>query len=186
MLEWLERKLMILDDDLPKHADAYVGFACDISEDMQSPSPQSQAVVLKGSELFKKGVVDYIIFTGGNPPYALRKEAELMREALNSSVPPDRILIEKGSHTTPENAINTLYILHTIGAKTVIVGAQYWHARRVRATCQKLWTDSGITFFVVKAFAPYGGGTQKRFKTRARFMFWDSLAFLYQKMKGWA
>lgn len=113
-------------------------------------------------------------------------EAERMVKALAMTVPVEALTLETSSVTTLMNAERSLLILQKLNVHSVIIVAQQWHARRVRAIFKQYFATVGIQVFVVKARSPYGSnGTQKRFEHFVRFAFWDTLAFLHGIIHGY-
>lgn len=102
-----------------------------------------------------------------------------------------KILHETDSRRTYLNADFTLQKIKNLrwligDCKSVIVVAQQWHARRVRATFRKRWRGSGIKISVVKAYSPYtDDNSQWRWRKFWRFAMWDTIAFVISKLKGY-
>jgi hypothetical protein len=190
--QWLEKRLVTADDPLPRGSAVIIGVGIDVSAVGNSASPYSKAVANKCGELFRAGYGHRIIFTGGYfKPYVTGvTEARGMERHLTADIPRNIVALElraqrtgmvSGAHL---NADNVLPMLKP-NEKTVIVVAQQWHARRVRAAFNKRWAGSGIDIRVVKAWSDYGGGSQKRLDHFWSFFLWDSLAFVISKLKGY-
>ncbi|MFS0782835.1 YdcF family protein [Bacillus sp. 1P06AnD] len=68
------------------------------------PSPVLKERLNHAIELYKKGKVDYLIFTGGTAPGEIKSEARTSKEyAIEQGVNPRRIIIEEKSAVTEEN-----------------------------------------------------------------------------------
>jgi len=183
-VRWLERLFSVCDDSLPEVADAVIGIGIDVSRDGIKASPYSEAVAWKALKLFRHGIVQNVLFTGGYSVDGLT-EAEAMRRILGMAVSEENLFLEQKSFRTYLNADYTLPIVQEKGWKKVIIVAQQWHARRVKATFKKRWAGKGIDIYVVKARSDYGGGSQSRLDHFFTFALWDTLAFIISKIKGY-
>jgi uncharacterized SAM-binding protein YcdF (DUF218 family) len=183
-VKWLERVLSVRDDPLPKVADAVIGIGIDVSKDGKSASPYSQAVAWKALNLFRYGIVWNVLFTGGYAAGELN-EAQAMGQLVANWIPVEKLFLEQKSFRTFLNADYTLPIVQEEGWERVIIVAQQWHARRVKATFKKRWAGTGIKIYIVKAWSDYGGGSQSRLNHFFTFALWDTLAFVISKIKGY-
>lgn len=95
------------------------------------PSGALQARVVQAVELYKRGVADRLLFSGGvgvNPP----SEARVMRTlAVQLGVPESACVLEEQSHSTEENARYSTKILRALKAPVVVVSDPY-HLLRAR------------------------------------------------------
>lgn len=187
--DWLERKLEIQDDPLPKLVDCIIGIGCDVANTLDGCSPQCTAIVESIASLYVTGHATRVLLVGGyrDPAFpGSACEAERMGKALTMSISDATVTLETTSVTTLMNAERSLPILERHNVHSVIIVAQQWHARRVRTIFTKCFTPAGIRVYVVKARSPYGpGGTQKRFEHFVKFAFWDTLGFLHGKIHGY-
>jgi len=182
----LERLLSVPDDPLPEVADAVIGIGIDLSKAGDRVSPQSLAVTKMCLELFKAGQVKNILFTGGYTIYPWPvTEARAMCDIIAWQVPWENIWLDQDSWRTVGNADCTLKIALEQGWQSVIVVAQQWHARRVKATFKKRWAGTSIDIRIIKAWSHYGGGSQKRLRHWLLFWLWDTASFFYFKLKGY-
>lgn len=189
--QWLEKRIVTDDDPLPDNgADVIVGIGIDVSSDGCSASPYSRAVAIKCVWLFENNCGRRIIFTGGyskprvnGVTEALGMYCDVYNGLLLSGLK-DQVTLEKMANRTYLNADYTLPLLRP-GEKSVIIVAQQWHARRVRATFKKRWRGMGIDVRVVRAWSDYGGGSQRRLDHFWSFFLWDTLAFFVSKLKGY-
>ncbi len=80
--------------------------------------------------LFKAGKAPVIVLTGGGVDGA-RTEAEQMRELLEvMGVPAERILLERDSRNTHDNAVYAAQLLQAEGIKRVLLVTSAYHMRR--------------------------------------------------------
>ena len=186
MLLWLEKLLVIKDDRVLVAADAAIGIGIDIALNKRFASPQSKAVASKCLDLYKSGHAQNILLTGAYTQGLIPiTEAQAMCDVIAWQIPWENIFLDQdNSNTTLDNAVNTLAIAREEGWSNVIIIAQQLHARRVKATFKRQWRDSDINFMVVKAWSGYGGGTQYRLRSFLSFLIWDTLSFIYFKLKN--
>ncbi len=74
----------------------------------------------KGVELFRKGIANKLIITGGNPNYRQDTAPEaikFLRYALAKGVPKDAILLEMSSVSIPDNVKTTFNLLDNFGVR---------------------------------------------------------------------
>ncbi len=185
MPNWLEKKLVMRSDPIPKICDVAIGVGIDVSKDGKHASPYSASVADRCADLYLEGAVRNVLFTGGYPVGADHKEATTMRDHIQGRVPSDKLVLELNAYRTYMNADNTLAIMKDQGWKSAIVVAQQWHARRVLATFHRRWQGSGCQIYVTKAWSEYGGGSQSRLDSFWTFAAWDTLAFVISKVKGY-
>jgi uncharacterized SAM-binding protein YcdF (DUF218 family) len=181
---WIERSFETEDDDLPAKADVIIAIGADVSRDGKSASPYSRAIAEKAVELYRQGKASAVLLVGGNSAGGVT-EAGGMALVVADCIPRSNLLHEAESRNTIENAKLALPILQTNGWTSAIVVAQQWHARRVRAIFRKRWGEAGIRVFVVKAHSNYGGGSQLRLAHFLAFFVWDTVGFLYAKLRGY-
>lgn len=182
----LEKLLAVKDDPLPIIADVVIGVGVDVTKRGDKVSPQSRAIAKKCLVLFNAGRAENILLTGGYTIYPWPvTEARAMCDVIAWQVPWENIWLEEESCRTYGNADCSLPIVLEQGWKKVIIVAHQWHARRVRATFKKRWAGQGIEIHVIKAWSEYGGGSQSRLNHFFTFALWDTLAFVYSKLKGY-
>ena len=104
----------------------------------ERPSPVLRERINHALNLYRAGVVEYLIFTGGIGQGDHLTEAEVARQyALEQGIPADRILIETASHITYENLIEARKILLAHGFDRVLIVSDPLHMRR--AMTMKTW-----------------------------------------------
>ncbi len=86
---------------------------------------------LVAAQAYHEGLAPNIVCTGGVSDTQTRSEADACREILiGEAVPPDAIILEDGSHSTEENALNTRAIMAARGWKTAVVVTDSFHMMR--------------------------------------------------------
>ncbi len=183
--EWIEERLAFEDELVLTPTDVIIAVGTDVSRDGRIASPQSAATVQRAVELYRQGWGRNLLLVGGYRAIPDGPtEAEAMAALTDGHIPANRLWLETVSATTVANARMTLPIMRVHRWRSAVIVAQRWHARRVKATFAKAWQGSGISFAVLTAASPYGGGSQHRFDSFWRFLAWDSVAFIGQKLRG--
>jgi len=97
--------------------------------------------LLQAIELYKKGKIRKIIFTGGSGSliYKDKKEAPLAkRYLLTIGIPEQDIIIESESKNTRENAVNTKHLVDSLSIKgKLLLITSGFHMRRAIACFEK-------------------------------------------------
>jgi uncharacterized SAM-binding protein YcdF (DUF218 family) len=103
------------------------------------------------AELYQRGLVPRILFTGANAPTTIdrfpRGEAVHYREeALRLGVPDDDILIETHAENTGQNITLSREVLkeHGIEVRSVIFVSRPYQQRRVYATVKLIWPEIDV------------------------------------------
>ncbi|HEX6719508.1 MAG TPA: YdcF family protein [Pyrinomonadaceae bacterium] len=94
-------------------------------------SPVFRERINHGIELYRKGKVRKLIFTGGSGNPGEPTESSAARQyALLSGIPPGDILIEENSHTTYENIRYAKHIADKQGINKVLIVSDPLHMKR--------------------------------------------------------
>jgi uncharacterized SAM-binding protein YcdF (DUF218 family) len=97
----------------------------------KEPSPVFKERINHAINLYRKGRVRKLIFTGGQGNPDEPTEAVAARDyALQSGLPASAILIENKSHTTYENILNAKQLADTQGIRTVLIVSDPLHMKR--------------------------------------------------------
>ena len=95
------------------------------------PSPVFKGRINHAVNLYRKGRVRKLIFTGGQGNPGEPTEASAARNyALQSGIPASDILIEDKSHTTYENVLNAKQLADAQGIRTVLIVSDPLHMKR--------------------------------------------------------
>jgi uncharacterized SAM-binding protein YcdF (DUF218 family) len=89
--------------------------------------------------LLKEGYADRLLFSG-----CAASTGAMVRQALDAGVPEDRLLIDTGSESTYDNAVNSRALLLENGYKSAIVVTSDYHMRRSRLVFEKAFKDADI------------------------------------------
>lgn len=88
--------------------------------------------------LYKNGWADVLIFSGAAADKSGPSNAEVMRDqAIDAGVDPLKIIVEKNSQTTTENASETTNIFDEYGIKSAIIVTSGYHERRATLEFQR-------------------------------------------------
>jgi uncharacterized SAM-binding protein YcdF (DUF218 family) len=113
--------------DAPADAAVVLGAAVWTAD----PSPVFRERINHGIDLYRKGKVRKLIFTGGQGnPGELTESSAARKYALKNGVPAHDILIEEKSHTTFENMVYAKQIIDQQGIKKVLIVSDPLHMRR--------------------------------------------------------
>ncbi len=118
-------------------ADAAIVLGAGVINDQ--PSPVLRERINHAVNLYRAGVVDTIIFTGGIGQGDRLTESEVARQyALDQGIPADRILIETVSHITYENLLEARKIVVAQGFDRVLIVSDPLHMRRAMTMAEDL------------------------------------------------
>ena len=119
----------------------------------ETPQPADVLVVPSGDrgermeyavDLYRDGLADLFIVSGG-PLYADLSEADLLRRhAVILGVPDSKIIMEPKAVNTYQNARNTRELMEFYNLKSALVVTSPYHMRRVRVVFDEVFADSGI------------------------------------------
>lgn len=119
-----------------READAIVAISGDAG-------PRVRAAV----DLWKRGYAGVVIFSGGSLDPLSPSSAELMkRQAVESGVPPEAIVVEGASATTEENAERVAMLMRELGLRSAILVTSEYHQRRASLHFSREFGERGLTF----------------------------------------
>ncbi|HEX8131159.1 MAG TPA: YdcF family protein [Pyrinomonadaceae bacterium] len=97
-------------------------------------SPVFRERINHGIDLYRKGKVRKLIFTGGQGNKGeLTESAGARQYALQSGIPAEDILIEEKSHTTYENILYAKQLADAQGVREVLIVSDPLHMKRAMA-----------------------------------------------------
>ncbi len=103
------------------------------------PSPVLRERINHAVELYEKGLVHTIIFTGGVGHNDTLSEAEVSANyAIANGIPADAILLEDQSTTTRENLINVQSIAATHDLHSFLIVSTPFHMKRAMSLANDL------------------------------------------------
>ena len=109
----------------------------------KDPSPVFRERINHAMNLYRRGRVRKLIFTGGQGNPGEPTEASAARHyALQSGVPASDILIEDKSHTTYENVLNAKQLADTHGIRKVLIVSDPLHMKRAMTMAQDVGLEA--------------------------------------------
>ncbi len=102
-------------------------------------SPVFRERINHGIDLYRKGKVRKLIFTGGQGNRGEATESSAAQQyALQSGIPADDILIEEKSHTTYENILYAKQLADSQGVQKVLIVSDPLHMKRAVAIARDM------------------------------------------------
>lgn len=126
--------LVVIDSatDNPQPADVILVLGSGLNPN-NTPGRALTRRSLRGAQLYAEGYAPVVICTGGYTERRARSEADACGELLRANgVPAEAILLEEGSRSTEENALNTQAILEANGWSRVLLVSDGYHLLRAR------------------------------------------------------
>ena len=124
----------------PAHHIAIIVLGCKPYIKGKEISPELQARVGKGGELYQRDFGDFLLFTGGSP-FSGMPEALIMK-SLAPMVPREDIVLEMHSRSTRENAVLSKRILLRKGVGDIILVTSPYHVQRALSIFKEVFGDN--------------------------------------------
>jgi len=135
------------------------------------PSPVYRERINEAISLYKKGLVRYLIFTGGTPESSYPSEGWVGREfAIKHGVPETAVLEEQTSRTTQQNLANAQQLMVAHGIKTVLLVSDPLHMYRAMSIAK----DMGLP----ATPAPTSSSRFQSLTSRAKFLWRETWLYL--------
>lgn len=107
------------------------------------PTPVFQARLDHGVQLYRQGIVDILIFTGGVGSGDVRAESEVgAAYAAAQGISPGDLLVEKTSETTPQNLLEAQKLMTAAGLGTTVIVSDPLHLYRSSLIAHSLGMDA--------------------------------------------
>lgn len=144
------------------------------------PSPVFRERINHGVALYRKKIVKKIIFTGGTPQFGYPTEAEVaQRYAQNHfRVRTKDIILDRESHSTYENLLNTRTLMHQHQINSIIIVSDPDHLARAQIMANQLGMNATVS---ATPTSRYHGNWQRRVK----FMVMETLSLVYFRLQMW-
>jgi uncharacterized SAM-binding protein YcdF (DUF218 family) len=130
----------------------------------QSPEPAGAIIVLgggitdrlhEGVRLWKQGYAPLLVLSGGAPGNGPLTQAQSMAVTAKAmGVPPYALVLDNRSHTTFQNALDTLPLLQARHVTSALVVSSDYHMRRARFLFLAVYRGSGIRLRFVGVRSP--------------------------------
>lgn len=124
----------------PAHHIAIIVLGCKPYIKGKDISPELQARVGKGVELYQRDFGDFLLFTGGSP-FSDMPEALIMK-SLAPMVPKEDIVLEMHSESTRENAVLSKRILLRKGVGDIILVTSPYHLPRASSIFKEIFGEN--------------------------------------------
>ncbi len=107
------------------------------------PSPVFAERINHAVELYRRGVVKHLLFTGGRVAAADKSESAVARaHALAAGVPAEAILTEEYSRTTGQNLAEAKRVMNREGLRTAVIVSDPLHLKRAASMADDLGIDA--------------------------------------------
>ncbi len=127
--------------DYRRPADAAVVFGARVRND-GAPSLTLANRVTTAAELYRDGLVDTVVMTGGIEPSGI-DETNVMRDlAMQLGVPSQAIILDPGGHNTNASVANTIRILRDNGLDRILAVSQFYHLPRIKLAYARAGVDA--------------------------------------------
>ncbi|MEP3051228.1 MAG: YdcF family protein [Erythrobacter sp.] len=123
--------------------DADTAIVLGAAVDDNQPSPVFAARIDQAVELYRKGAVQTLLFTGGKSDGDSLSEANAAREyAINAGIPARFVHLESRSRTTQQNLANAQAVMGNAGLETAVIVSDPLHLRRAMVMSDELGIDA--------------------------------------------
>jgi vancomycin permeability regulator SanA len=82
--------------------------------------------------LYRDGLVDTLLFTGGIDASGTNEPEKMRDYAVDAGIPASAIVLDDGGSDTDRSVRNTAPMLREMGAKTVLAVSQFYHLPRIK------------------------------------------------------
>jgi uncharacterized SAM-binding protein YcdF (DUF218 family) len=132
--------------DYRRPADAIVVFGARVRLD-GTPSITLANRVVTASEVYRQGLANTIVMTGGIEPSGFDETVVMRDLAVELGVPTAAILLDAEGDTTSVSVANTTRILRDHGLNRVLSVSQFYHLPRIKLT----YAAAGVEVWTVPA-----------------------------------
>jgi vancomycin permeability regulator SanA len=127
--------------DYRRPADAVVVFGARVKSD-GTPSLTLANRVITASELYRDGLVDTVVMTGGIEPSGIDETVVMRDLAIQLGVPNEAIILDAGGHNTNASVANTIWILRDRGLHRTLAVSQFYHLPRIKLAYARAGVDA--------------------------------------------
>jgi uncharacterized SAM-binding protein YcdF (DUF218 family) len=152
--------------DYRRPADAIVVFGARVRLD-GTPSITLANRVITASEVYRQGLADTIVMTGGIEPTGYDETVVMRNLALELGVPSAAIVLDPEGDTTSASVANTTRMLRELGMDRILAVSQFYHLPRIKLA----YAAAGVEVWTVPARTGSISQT-KGFITREIPAFW--------------
>jgi uncharacterized SAM-binding protein YcdF (DUF218 family) len=106
--------------------------------------------------LWQRGLAPWVLISGGRGGAARGGAvAEMVRVAVRAGVPADRVLVDDGSASTPDNARRSARLMEARGWRRAILVTSPYHSRRAAIVFRAEFAPRGLAVQVYAAEASF-------------------------------
>jgi vancomycin permeability regulator SanA len=127
--------------DYRRPADAVVVFGARVRND-GAPSLTLSNRVRTASELYRDGLADTVVMTGGIEPSGIDETIVMRDLAMQLGVPSWAIILDPGGHNTNASVANTIRIFRDNGLDRVLAVSQFYHLPRIKLAYARAGVDA--------------------------------------------
>ncbi len=127
--------------DYRRPADAVVVFGARVRND-GAPSLTLANRVTTAAELYRDGLVDTVVMTGGIEPSGIDETIVMRDLAIQLGVPSDAIILDPGGVNTNASVANTVRIFRENGLDRVLAVSQFYHLPRIKLAYARAGVDA--------------------------------------------
>jgi uncharacterized SAM-binding protein YcdF (DUF218 family) len=127
--------------DYRRPADAAVVFGARVRND-GAPSLTLANRVRTASELYREGLVDTVVMTGGIDPSGIDETTVMHDLAVQLGVPSEAIILDPSGLNTNASVANTVRIFRNNGLDRILAVSQFYHLPRIKLAYARASVDA--------------------------------------------
>jgi vancomycin permeability regulator SanA len=127
--------------DYRRPADAVVVFGARVRND-GAPSLTLANRVTTAAELYRDGLVDTVVMTGGIEPSGIDETIVMRDLAMQLGVPSWAIVLDPRGHNTNASVANTIRIFRENGLDRILAVSQFYHLPRIKLAYARAGVDA--------------------------------------------
>lgn len=124
----------LIDDVRP--ADTAVVLGSKVMPDVR-PSARLQARLDRAVELYRDGVVRFVIASGGTGKEGFSEARVMAAVLVEAGLPVEAVILDEQGDTTQATAVNAARIMQERGLTSAVVVSQYFHISRSRLALER-------------------------------------------------
>jgi uncharacterized SAM-binding protein YcdF (DUF218 family) len=142
--------------DYRRPADAVVVFGARVRSDGAASLTLANRV-RTASELFREGLTETIVMTGGIEPTGIDETIVMRDLAVQLGVPSEAIILDPGGDNTNASVANTVRVFRDNGLHHILAVSQFYHLPRIKLAYARagldVWTVPARTSLVPRTWA---------------------------------
>jgi uncharacterized SAM-binding protein YcdF (DUF218 family) len=127
--------------DYRRPADAIVVFGARVRDD-GTPSLTLANRVTTASELYRDGLAETVVMTGGIEPSGVDETVVMRDLAVQLGVPSGAIILDPGGRNTNASVANTIGIFRDHGLHRILAVSQFYHLPRIKLAYARAGLDA--------------------------------------------